>query len=345
MNFMGDDEYLLLMVHCEGRAIGFEAQHILTIAERARLRGVGIQTAHEQPAWALLEPSQGNYDFSYLENIINRNREAGLKSLIQLAGWRIPDWMPVNWMAMQQNGTFERDMLSIWNEEAQQYSDDFYKLIINKYASPDVGFFFGEFQGGEGALPPSHCFYDAAALEHYKNIYGNSAIPDLDTPETTEWFKDSVIRHFMRKGKIFYDYNKEIWNAQQYLMNRWNKSYGNYAQPYILRSYREAFPDANIVLLQYTYFDDSHDQQDVEWVDMLREISKCEVIVEAMFCSGLPSTTPKAILKGFRGQIVHPVNEIGKTQLEEWEVDNIRASHNLWKEKINEDSGTDSNTE
>ena len=97
MNFMEDDEFLLLMVHCDDRANGFERLHILTVEERTKLREVGIKTAHEQPSWASIEPQQGQYNWSYLDNIINRNRQAGLKSLIQLSGWRIPNWIPAEW--------------------------------------------------------------------------------------------------------------------------------------------------------------------------------------------------------------------------------------------------------
>ena len=331
MNFMSKEEYLLLMVNCETRAEGFDAQHILSTAERARLREVGVQTAHEQPAWRRIEPQQGQYDFAYLDNIINRNRDAGLKSLIQLAGWRIPPWMPNEWKARQQGGHFEPEMLSIWNEEAQTHADNYCQSVMDHYPEEDVGFFFGEFQGGEGALPPTSCFYDDAALADYRSIYGNTAFPDLNTQETTEWFGNSVINHFVRRSKLFYQRNKEVWNEQQRLMDRWNKSYGNYVQPDIMREYRRVFSDASIVLLQYTYFDNSHTQDEIDWVDNLIRISNCETIVEAMYCRGLPTTTPKAIEKGFRGQIVMPVNEIGKHALEQWEVDNIRNSHNLWK--------------
>lgn len=335
---MSDTDFLLLMVHCEDRANGFEAQHILSTEDRARLREVGIQTAHEQPAWLRVEPSRGEYDFAYLDNIINRNRNAGLKSLIQLAGWRLPAWIPNEWRARQKNGFYEPEMLSIWNEEAQAYSDNYYNTIMDMYADQkDVGFFFGEFQGGEGAMPPSHCYYDDAALEDYKNA-GLSGSPDLSNDESLKWFHESVIKHYMRKGKLFYDRNKEIWNEQQRLMDKWNISYGNHVQPEIMRLYRELCPDASLVLLQYTYFDNSHGQDEHDWVDNIVKLSGCDVIAEAMFCAGLPKTTPLAILKGFRGQIVHPVNEFGKHTLEGWEVENIRNSYNQWKEAYENNS-------
>lgn len=332
MNFMKQDEFLLLMSHCEDRAIGFETQYILSTQDRARLYDAGIRTSHEQPAWARIEPSRGNYDWGYLDRIITRNRDAGLKSLIQLSGWRVPKWCPNEWRAMRKEGHYEEEQLSFWNKEAQDYVDSFYQAVINHYPDEDVGFFFGEFQGGEGALPPTWCLFDWAAKEDYKKVYGEFAEPTMDDPDTLHWLGRSIIEHTIRVQRFLYPKHKEVWNAQQWLMNQWNKGFGNFIQPELLQIFKKEFPDACIVLLQYTYFDDAHPQENVEYVDMLRDISGCEVIVEAMFCSGLPKTTPKAIMKGFRGQIVHVVNDFGASRMEDWMVDNVRNSHNLWKE-------------
>lgn len=331
MRFMHDDEFLLLMVHCEDRANGYDKQHILTVPERIRLREVGIQTAHEQPSWASIEPKQGQYDFAYLDRIIQRNRDAGLKSLIQISGWRIPAWVPAEWRPKTLNGNLHDDMLSIWNEEAQAYNDAYYRMLYDKYNAHDIEFFFGEFQGGEGAIPPSHCFYEDAAIKSFQDMYGTLARPDLNNAETMNWLGQSVIKHFIRKASILYPRYNEVWNAQQFLMDRWSKAYGNFVQPDILKKFREMWPDGNIILLQYTYFDSAHDDECKNYVDMLVNISGCEVIAEAMFCAGLATTTPASIAKGFRGQIVHPANDINGEVLNDWMVEEVRKSHELWR--------------
>lgn len=331
MNFLCENEFLLLMVHCEGRAIGFENQHILDVSERTRLREVGIQTAHEQPAWALIEPARGQYDWAYLDNIIQRNRSAGMKSLIQLPGWRVPSWVPPEWRARQQNGAFENEQLSLWNKDAQEYLDGYCRTVINKYLAPDIMFFWGEFQGGEGSYPPSSCFFDTNALNDFHSKFGNDAVPNILEQNTLSWFKDKIVEHHIWLSKWFYPQYKELWDCKQELMDRWTKAFGNYAQPDILEAYQKEFPDSNLVLLQYTYFDDAHTEIEKAWVDMLIETFKCETIVEAMFCGGLPKTTPLAIAKGFRGQIVHPANNSAGETFEQWMVDNIRNSHDLWK--------------
>ena len=332
MNFLRKDEFLLLMVHCEDRANGFERQHILTIPERTKLREVGIQTAHEQPSWASIEPRQGEYNWGYLDNIIDRNRQAGLKSLIQVSGWRIPNWVPIDWRPKALQGTYHDDMLSIWNEEAQWYNDEYYRLLYNRYNAPDIMWFFGEFQGGEGVIPPSQCWQDRAAIENYKSVYGSDAMPDMANPETMDWLGKSCLRHVLRKNAILQSRYNEVWSCLQRLMDRWSKAYGNFIHPELLQEYRKLYPDGNIALLQYTYFDDSHDQDCQDFVDYLVDISQAEVIVEAMFCAGLPVTTPKAIAKGFRGQIVQPANAIEGEAFTQGMVDAIRNSHNQWVE-------------
>jgi hypothetical protein len=340
MNYMVEDEFLLLMCHNFTRGsddnhpyhFPGKPEYVLTVQDRKRLFDVGIRTAHEQPAWQTIEPSKGGYNFDYLDGMINTNREAGLKTLFQFSGWRVPYWMPNEWRARRKDGVYEIDMLSMWNEEAQQHSDNVYRLLDEHYwEDKDVAFFLGEWQGGEGALPPTECLYDEAALEDYRNKYGTSAVPDLTTPETTKWAGDKVIEHFLRKATILYPKFHEIWNEQQHLMDTWNKSFINYVQPDILRTYRESFPEACIVLFQATYYDSSHKEDNVVFVDQMRFTYNCETIVEAMYCKGLPTTTPKAIAQKFRGQVVRPAFEDGATSLEDWMVNNIRDSNNLWR--------------
>lgn len=331
-NFLVNDEYLLLMVHCEDRSVGCEHEYILTTEDRKRLRAVGLKTAHEQPAWKRIEPSKGNYDFGYLDNIIRRNREADMKSLLYVAGWTLPSWIPNQWRAKTQSGVYEREVLSMWNEEAQEYSDKHYRLLYEKYNNPDLMWIMGEYQGGEGAYPPTWCLYDDAAVEDYKKVYGTSAMPEPNNPDTLSWYGRKIIEHFVRKSTILYPRYKEVWNMQQFLMDTWTKAFGNFVHLDTLKEYRRLWPDGNIVLLQATYYDEAHKQDNVDFVDNLIATTGCEAIVEAMFCKGLPTTTPKAIAHGFRGQLVRPAFEDGATKLEDWHVENIRVSHNQWTE-------------
>jgi hypothetical protein len=340
MNFMVEDEFLLLMVHNETRCNDHNEktihwglpEYVLNVADRKRLYDIGIRTAHEQPAWQTIEPSKGEYNFDYLDVIINRNREAGLKSLMQLHGWRVPYWIPNEWRARTKDGVYEKETVSLWNKEAQEHGDKLYITLDEHYKdAPDVMFFLGEYQGGEGAYPPTWALYDDAALEDYKSTYGTSAVPIPDSPDTLAWFGKKVIEHYMWRGGLLYPKYKEIWNEQQYLMDTWTKSFGNFVQMDIHREYNRLFPDACVVSCQCTYFDSSHGADCIEFVDRLRTNTKCEVIVEAMYCKGLPTTTPKAIAKGFRGQIVRPAFENASQWLKDSHVENIKVSNEQWR--------------
>ena len=335
-NFLSNDEFLILMSHNAQRCpeVLPESYHVLTTKEKELLYMVGIRTSHEQPAWAAIEPAQGQYNFEYIDNIIKSNRDAGMKTLLQISGWRPPKWMPNNWFAKTVDDKVDREALSFWNEEAQAYSDTYYKFMRDRYASQkDVQFFFGEYQGGEGAYPPTSAFFDNAALEDYHKRFGNHATPDINTEETLDWFGDKIIEHIGKKCEILYPPFHEMWNAQQYLMDTWSKAFGNYVQHDILRQFRWKHPEACIVLLQYTYFDSSHDEHNAQYVDQLVQTTGCEVIAEAMFCDGLKTTTPKSIAKNFRGQIVHPAHSgfSGNGQLEPEMIEEIKKSNDLWK--------------
>jgi len=332
---MSEEDFIILMSH--NRYIdtlsGNSTFIVYSVEDRKRLYTAGIRTFHEQPAWGALEPVRGEYNFGYLDGIIQSNRDAGLKSLIMIAGWMFPDWMPSDWFTKSPNGQVWRNCMSFWNEEAQEYSDNYYTMLRDRYIDQkDIAFFFGEFQGGEAPQAPWQLYYDVCAVEDYKKVYGTDAMPDINTPETTEWFGKKVIEHCVRKMELLYEPWHEMWNAYQYLMNRWDKNYGIYVQPELLKKYHELHPEGQVVLMQYTYFDSAHGDDNAAYVDMLRDISGCDVIVEAMFCGGLAKTTPKAIGKGFRGQILHPQQSGFDNQpLTDGMLNAIRTANDLWK--------------
>ena len=335
MTFLENDEFIILMSHNHYRTSDSgDPYHIHSVSERTMMREAGIKTSHEQPAWSIIEPQKGTYIHNYLDDIIAGNRLAGMKSLVQISGWRNPSWMPDDWFCKTKEGKVERECLSFWNEEAQEYSDEFYKMMITAYkGDKDVMFFFGEYQGGEGALPPTWCVYDDYAVQDFKTWYGTSAMPIPDHPDTLQWLGESITDHYLRKAKLFYDAYGEIWNAQQYLMDTWSKAFGNFVQYETLVAFRDLFPDIKIYLLQYTYFDSSHDANNEIFVDKIKNELGAEVIAEALFANGLPTTAPKAIAKGFRGQILHPtVGSFTGEPINNQILENIKNANKLWLE-------------
>jgi hypothetical protein len=328
MNFLNDDEFLLLMNLGTNQLQGTPT---LSIPERVRLREAGIQTAIEYPQWNEIEPSKGSYNFSSIENILGMNRSAGMKTIFALINPWIPDWIPNEWRLRYSNGTYNTASFSPWNEGAIAYERNFMKMLIDKYTAPDVMFILQEHDTGESAFPSS-AWYDDFAVQDFRIKYGNDARPDFKNEETKQWLEDAIIKHFIELQQVFYPPYKEIWNSLQWLIAQLNPESMNYIQPKILQRFLDVFPDVNIVLLQYTYFDGSHPPENAVYVDMLKEKYCKDVIVEAMFCKGLKTTTPKAIQKGFRGQIICPTHpHTQEKSLQDWMINEIRISHNLWR--------------
>jgi len=331
MGFMRSDEHLLLMNY--NSTVTIDATHIMTLDERIKLNRHGIYTAIEYPRWTRLEPQKGAYNFEPIETIIRLNREAHTKTILSVCGSELPDWMPNDWFAKQKDGKVRREVLSLWNKEAQDYKCKFYEKIIKEFSAPDVMFILGEYMEGEAILPCEPSFYDDAAIEDY-NKYWDDSLPDINSKPTKLWLYNTALKYFVDLQKLFIQQHNEIWNMQQWLMNTWSQSTINYVQPELMKMYKEKFPEANIVLLQYTYYDEYHPQENVNWVKRLRELSNCEVIVEAHFCKGLKETTPKAITEGFRGQILCPIHVMsGQSSMETWMYKEIKRSCELWLEK------------
>jgi hypothetical protein len=197
-----------------------------------------------------------------------------------------------------------------------------------------LGLIFGEYQGGEGIYPPAPCFYDPPAVENYKQVYGTSAYPDINTQETLDWYGRKIIEYSLKKQAILYPQHNEIWNMQQLLMDTWSKSSGNFVIPETFQAFRDTYPEGSLVFLQFTYYDKAHQEIPNEaFVDNIMNTYNSEVLVEAHFAQGLKNTALTSILKGFRGQVcglLHP--QAGTTHLENWMVDEVRNAVNLWKE-------------
>ena len=339
MNFMSENEFILLMNY--NNTVITDATHVPTLDERKALHDAGISTAIEYPRWRGIEPSKGVYDFTSIETILELNRGADTKTILSMCGSENPAWIPDEWLARQKDGKVRREVLSLWNEEAQEYLHNYYEMLFERFCASDVLFILGEYMEGEAILPCEPSFYDDYALEDYKKWCGSNDVPDVDNIDTKLWLAGTVCSLFVEKQRMFYaQEHKEIWNMQQWLLNEWSRATINYAQPQLMEAYRDTYPDASIVLLQYSYYDKSHPQENTDWVNEIVKISGCEVIVEAHFCDGLKWTTPKAIAEGFRGQIVCPVHvHAGSGVVDSWKVEEIRKSVEIWRQN-REDSGT-----
>ena len=340
MSFLVSNEFLILQN--PGAYWKPQPPYFPTPENKELLREAGIQTSLEHLDWSIIEPEEGDYDFSSIEETLEINRNAGMKTLFPVPGELAPAWMPNEWMLQQDNGNTEMRgdavdyrNISFWNEEAKNYLDEYLRVLISQYHAPDVLFIHAESQGGEGLLPcGQHFYHDPAAIADYKVWYGTDAYPNVATQDTKDWLQASAIQRLLRIYDIINKHG-EVWNQQQLLMNEWDEATINYAQHDIFRAYKDIFPSSNLTLLQYTYYDDAHLDHHRAHVDSIKNEFQADIIVEAMYCQGLPTTTPASIEKGYRGQILGVAHPIAPTNnLEEWQVEAIRTSHETWLESL-----------
>ena len=333
MSFLKDDEFIILVILNPRTADYIKDMYVPTVDDRKRFIDVGMQSVIEYPMWSLINPKPTVYDWNEIEMRLKVNRAAGMKTIFLSAGWLLPNWIPSGWRAKHQNGVAEPEMLSMWNEEAQEYSDGFYHKLVDNFGAEDVLFMWGEFQGGEGIYPSDPSFYDDAALADYRKVYGSSAYPDIKNSETLDWFGKKAIEYSLRKQRILYPQHQEIWNSQQLLMDIWAKGFGNFVIPETFQAFRDEWPDGDLIFSQFTYFDPAHYEIPNEaFVDRIKNDYNAKVIVEAHYAQGLKDTTPKAIAKGFRGQMCGPVHHQSgyNSRVEQWMYDEIGKAHLLW---------------
>ena len=336
MAFMRSENDYLILMNLDISIMETNDFYKVTLSDRIKCRQAGIQTALEYLGWNVIEPSRGDYDFSSVVKTLDLNRSAGMKTIFSIPEIRHPSWMPDEWFIKNVNGEVNRKYLSMWHYEAQDHLRNYCKLLIERFDAPDVLFIFAEGENGENVLPTTPSFYEDVALEDYRNEYGSDAVPDITYlttyAQTKEWLRKKALTNYMMTQRFFYPHKHEIWDMKQWLYNHWSEATVNYVQPELMRMYRTFWKDANIVLLQYTYFDEAHGAENVAYVDSLKDEIPCDVIVEAHFCNGLRDTTPKAIAKGFRGQIICPTHPmIGKNNLDDGMISEIKWACDTWK--------------
>ena len=337
MPFLENDEFIILMnpnLHVMDNWGAPKPLYVPTLECRQRYRDAGIKTAVERPIWSEIEPKQGEYDFSTIEEMLYLNRNADQKTIFHVYTAKTPTWLPDDWIATEQDGklTYWRAALSLWNKDAQRHIEGYCKMLVDKYSAPDVMFIMGGYADNEAILPVAPAFYDRAALESYRKMFGADAFPDINSPDTRMWLGIEVLNYCDMMDALLYEPHKELWNMQQFLMNQWSPATGNYMQLSIMAGQQGKYSPLHQTLLQYTYYDHAHGKENEAHVDNIAKVTGCDVIVEAHYCKGLRETAPKSIKKGFRGQIVCPTHQQSGSALpEDWMFSEIKWAHDLWR--------------
>jgi len=342
MSFLKDDFILVMDFIFEGRPLSYD--------NLCQIRDAGVKTVTYFTDWSQIEKARGVYDWSILDRAVNDATKAGLKILIgdysQGAAWCPKEW----YCATLNNTPIENQQiqhwksLSIWNKEAQQYVEDFIRLLGSRYISDTVKLYSTQSVAGENYLPfePDNPFYDVAAIEDYRKFVNNDTALPIPYPHrspngdaiTDEWLRISIVKAMVRRNKLLIELNgiNEIWHAGHHLCN-WQ--YAGCGSPFIrdvLDAYLVEFPGVIINGIQYTYwYHEAFDYKNMLTNDIKRYNMK--VWAGAEYCTGLQSYTPQLLnsnIYGFILGILSPLSDF--TKVEPWMITNIRNSYNAIKQ-------------
>lgn len=329
MSFLPSDDHMLIMnlsphvLHKRGGCVS------LTDEDLSRLRDVGAQTMLIYGIWHVLE-SNG---WGYLDTEVALARKYGMRCLISSYSGA-PVNFPKEWYSWSSDSTVTVERrtgsrtISLWNTEAQEALLGHIDAMINRYSGGDVAVIFAGRMSGETVLLWNG-FYDPAALASHSIEVGG--LPDPKSPETKAWVHRAVVAYFTKiNGALLPHYN-HTWNMMQPPGRDGLGASGSGAQEDILAAEYELWPDADRYLMPYTYWHHAgtgHMERLIGWRDQY----KLQMIVEAGYCAGLPSTAPLAIATGMRGQLVCPVHPCaGTARLEQEHIDVIATAIRLWE--------------
>ena len=172
-------------------------------------------------------------------------------------------------------------------------------------------------------MPLCPCFYGNHAIKSYQDKYGTAEVP-ADNPQTTEWYKESILNTVIEHQDIFLENNKhrDIWGAyHKRIMSKWG---GNAFIDDLYRKYREKYQDTvNINVIQFTYIPHGHSY----YSQIKNDIDKFGLNVwgGSEYCEGLPTAVPIAKQFGLRGLLTAPIHPFVKHRtIEPWMEDNFR---------------------
>jgi len=316
-----------------------------------RIREVGPKTVFFPVFWSLIESSRGVYDWSVLDAQVEKCRKADMKLL--LTDYTIgPRWCPETWYvkSMPPHKWDKRHgSLSLWNVEAQEYVENFIRMMGRRYVGSSVNILCTQAAWGEGYFDDekTDCFFDEEAIKSFRKFSGNpNALPFNATkwsypPLTSEWLRNSIVDAMLRRNKLLIELNgnNEVWSMAQHCWRGLgglpgvDPGGGGSGTQYIrdvLMAYKTQIPNVQINGIQYTCFN----QPEKIYMDAMMEDKKnydMTLFVGAEFCKGLPINTPKVIRLGIQGFILAPLSryDTPRTTMESWMFDNIRKSHLL----------------
>lgn len=324
----------------------------LTLDELKKLRyECGITVAFLQCHWSRVE-KEGKYDWSLIDESVNRFRNSGFKIVMQVPVSPPQDLEDLDLYGAGLDGAPYRGLLSFWNPAARDLTKEFMRATLNHYGGDDMNLCHAGLIS-EHYLWNAPVYLDKYAKQAFKDEYGEDITNYTGGLTLVPW----PLRDFLRRGTIdFYvdmqrelvGQHQEIWDHGHYVIACQSQHNAGFARQDLYAAYQREFPNAQRMMMASTYF--SHGIHNAHVVNDILSLYDAKIIVEAQYPVGLrgpeggPSTTDWAIKGGLAperaepdrwiGQIVCPYNPFGDPdgfkELPQWKYDAIKGAVDKW---------------
>jgi len=336
MGFLQCDDYSILMdtgttyVHPDSRAL-VPTKREITLDNMKALHDAGVKTVLNFIEWPSVEIGQLRYDWTTIDSLVDRNNQAGMKTLLMVPCGTI-DWLPANYYVCSVSGaTSSIRMLSPWCKQAMDYMEDFIRVCCNRYESDTVQCIWGAQREGETMLPPGlGGWQDAFAVADYRSWcakHGHQIRkPDIgddtifykkatDSP-TIAWLKESMVTYCKRFQGLF----REPWFCL-------HRAYSWTACCFIDEIYSSQ--TRQLWGIQFTHF--PHGPLMATTIADMRKY-KINMWAGSEWVEGLASNTSTAIAQDLCGLITSPIHPFTKHDtIKPWMIDVFRGAIERWR--------------
>lgn len=347
--FLNKNEHIIL----------FETSEIpYTFEELKRLYDCGVRTMLIWAYWHQMEPKIGRYDWSRVENVIERCHEAGLKLIINGPA-SIPFGYPDSWYLECQNKIILNNDkfyggFSYWNKDALDYKDYFIEMFCKKFSSENVLCASSFYYEGEYLMnPDTLAIFDKNAKKSWKEYLNKNNLKQTKV-NFLNWLKNSMINFALTSQKIYAEHNvkKELWQQLH-----WAFDVLPFCGSTFLDELYKLTEDANkcevnqLFCMGYGSISSNHcaEAYSPNWKKVYDYGSSFETLVEkplefknkkgmkniwmgAGWAEGLKENTMHAIENRFRGLFCAPLHPFRPPQrMEQWQFDNFAWSVEQWK--------------
>lgn len=344
MPFLHDDEFFLLM-DLPWIGDGNPLSHPQMPEKRykhideeglKKLRDVGIQTTMPfECVWKEIEIEKGVYNWSYLDNYVNKAARVGMKTILFTPMHGYPDWFPDDYFVQTRdkegNNVVQRGALSPWNWEALGELNNFNRLMMERYSCSRCLVVSSQLSCGETVLLNEPAFYDPLAVKSYQEFCDTDEEPDPSDNSANIWLLDSYLKMLVYQQSLLSQNEfKEIFVMLHPAIADMQGLYGNGCNfiPEILSELTRQILGVKINHIYYTWI-----QWQPYWgfMNFMKQRYNENVFGGSEYAEGIPTTTPYAIRNGLRGQIIAPcypgVHDHG---VEGWMLNNISLGQELW---------------